>query len=270
MVNEAADPKAQFWMDARTKEFQHYWESSAALARSVLVYNTGRSKGQLIWLLKEKPMLAVPDVLITAVGTKVWYLPDNVRAFTDPTEVEWIEDMAWSRRLDEGWDLKQALEAAGEMLRAFNRGGEMVKWLDKGEEHPHRVALQVNVQVLAELVPKLQAQIDKRQLQARIITSGAGDWRYLDVVQRLAGKLEALEWVRQVYGVPVERCVTAGDSCNDILMLDGPMDAIIVGNAQDELVAWYHLQDDGGRIVLTDKPEAAGVLEGLARHGLYG
>jgi hypothetical protein len=34
--------------------------------------------------------------------------------------------------------------------------------------------------------------------------SGAGDWRYVDVVHRLAGKLEALEWVRQVYGVPVE------------------------------------------------------------------
>jgi hypothetical protein len=34
-------------------------------------------------------------------------------------------------------------------------------------------------------------------------------------------------------------------------------------------VRWYHEQNDHGRIVLTDKPEAAGVLEGLARHGLY-
>lgn len=65
MVNECSDPKAQFWMDARTQEFQEYWESSAALARSVLVYNTGRSKGQLIHLLKQKPMLAVPDVLVS-------------------------------------------------------------------------------------------------------------------------------------------------------------------------------------------------------------
>jgi hypothetical protein len=39
--------------------------------------------------------------------------------------------------------------------------------------------------------------------------SGAGDWRYVDVVHRLAGKLEALEWVRQVYGVPVEVSGTA-------------------------------------------------------------
>lgn len=86
---------------------QEYWESSACLARSVLVYNTGRSKGQLIWLLKEKPMLVVPDVLITAVGTKIWYLPDGMRAFQDPTVVEWIEDKNWSLRLDEGWDLQQ-------------------------------------------------------------------------------------------------------------------------------------------------------------------
>lgn len=92
----------------------------------------------------------------------------------------------------------------------------------------------------------------------------------MDVVSALAGKLEALEWCRQVYGVPVERCATAGDSCNDILMLDGRCPAIIVGNAQEELVRWYHEQNDHGRIVLTDKPEAAGVLEGLARHGLYG
>ena len=36
-----------------------------------------------------------------------------------------------------------------------------------------------------------------------------------------AGKLEALEYVRTLYGVPKERCVAAGDSGNDILMLEG-------------------------------------------------
>jgi hypothetical protein len=49
-----------------------YWESHAALAGSVLVYNTGRSLGQFQSLMREKTgKLAVPDVLITAVGTKV-------------------------------------------------------------------------------------------------------------------------------------------------------------------------------------------------------
>lgn len=69
-------------------------------------------------------------------------------------------------------------------------------------------------------------------LQARIITSGCGDWRYFDCVAYLAGKLEALEYVRRMYNVPHARCVAAGDSCNDILMLEGDNKAIVVNNAQ--------------------------------------
>ena len=49
-----------------------YWEEHAALCGSVLVYNTGRSLGQIQSLLEEKRgIMAVPDALITAVGTKV-------------------------------------------------------------------------------------------------------------------------------------------------------------------------------------------------------
>ena len=48
-----------------------YWEEHAALSGSVLVFNTGRSLGQIRSLLTEKQgKLAIPDALITAVGTK--------------------------------------------------------------------------------------------------------------------------------------------------------------------------------------------------------
>lgn len=57
--------------DAATQDFCEYWESNAALAGSVLVYNTGRSLGQFVSLLEQKGgALPLPDVLITAVGTK--------------------------------------------------------------------------------------------------------------------------------------------------------------------------------------------------------
>ena len=58
--------------------------------------------------------------------------------------------------------------------------------------------------------------------QVRVIVSGVGSWRYVDCVAVRAGKLQALEYVRQLYGVPLDRCVAAGDSGNDILMLEGP------------------------------------------------
>ena len=55
----------------------------------------------------------------------------------------------------------------------------------------------------------------------RLILSGFGEWRYLDCVSIRAGKQEALEYVRQLFNVPVDRCMAAGDSGNDTLMLAG-------------------------------------------------
>lgn len=64
--------------DAATQQFCDYWENEAAVVGSVLVYNTGRSLGQFIALLEDKAgKLALPDVLITAVGTKVRISSDN-------------------------------------------------------------------------------------------------------------------------------------------------------------------------------------------------
>ena len=62
-------PGADF--DAATRRFRVYWENNAQLAGSVLCYNTGRSIGQVVSLLEEKQgALAVPDVVITAVGAR--------------------------------------------------------------------------------------------------------------------------------------------------------------------------------------------------------
>ena len=54
-----------------------------------------------------------------------------------------------------------------------------------------------------------------------MIVSGTGGWRYVDCVSSQAGKLQALERVRALFSVPRDRCVAAGDSGNDILMLEG-------------------------------------------------
>jgi hypothetical protein len=51
----------------------------------------------------------------------------------------------------------------------------------------------------------------------------------------------------------------------------GDTPGIVVGNAQPTLVAWAVQQKQHGeaQTILTDKPFAHGILEGLARHGLY-
>lgn len=108
------------------------------------------------------------------------------------------------------------------------------------------------------------------QIQSHIIASGAGEWRYLDIVAERGGKLEAIEWVRTLYGIPPNRCMTAGDSFNDVEMFKGSSPAVIVGNAQKELLEWYNnfREEPPGRIVLARQADANGILEGLARHAL--
>lgn len=63
--------------------------------------------------------------------------------------------------------------------------------------------------------------------------------------------------------------MAAGDSGNDTLMLGGRNKAVVVGNAQPELVQWLLQQPQSERLVLSDAPLGRGLLEGLARHGLF-
>jgi len=108
-----------------------------------------------------------------------------------------------------------------------------------------------------------------RGIEPKIIVSGTGEWRYMDVVAARGGKLAALEYVSALFRIPLDRCVAAGDSGNDALMLSGSNPSIVVGNAQAELMDWVCRQSQDGRLVVADAPMARGVLEGLARLGLY-
>lgn len=67
-------------------DFRDYWENTAALCSSIMVYNTGRSIGQLTGLLNHRrDCMVVPDAIITAVGTKVFLLNRKVtRPAADP------------------------------------------------------------------------------------------------------------------------------------------------------------------------------------------
>jgi hypothetical protein len=105
--------------DACTRDFAAYWEDNAALAGGVLVYNTGRSLGQFQGLLEWKAgALPVPDVLITAVGTKVWRLDAAGGTRGTATGLAWQEDLQWARTLDEGWSLPSMRQCVQRVLDA--------------------------------------------------------------------------------------------------------------------------------------------------------
>jgi hydroxymethylpyrimidine pyrophosphatase-like HAD family hydrolase len=292
--------------DAATASFRDYWDSHARLAGGVLVFNTGRSIGQVMSLLRDKAAhMPHPDVIVTAVGTKIFTrkaqapagggaasasgeacstsgdgggsagrdggagASSSAPAPASPViweEAAWEVDAAWAAHLDEGWRLSGAQAAAGAVVAAFEGN---CHWLDKGTEHPHRVSLAVRADTLEAACARLRQGLSDERCGARTIVSGAGDWRYVDAVAPRAGKCEAAEHVRRARGVATARTVTAGDSGNDTDMLSGAFPAVVVGNAQPDLAAWALAQRQDGRVVHTAAHCAHGILEGLARHGLY-
>lgn len=249
--------------DAGTKAFKRYWDDSASLAGSVLVYSTGRSIGQVMSLFKEKlGALAVPDSIVTAVGTKI-FMRENSAV---EGEYCWREDLEWKAQLDKGWDLVPVKAACQAVINAHDGH---VQWLDQGTEHPHRVAVSVAVEAVEAVQARLAALFASADVEVKIIVSGDGAWRYVDCVAARGGKQESLEYIRRHFGMPLERTVAAGDSGNDILMLGGKHQALIVGNAQPDLLSWHLVQPQTGRCVHTDAHGANGILEGLARLQLY-
>lgn len=251
--------------DEATAAFKTWWENEGVLRGGLLVYNTGRALGSFQQLLQDKGhCLAHPDVLLSAVGTKVYnFTPAG----------KWQEDKGWVQQLDVGWRVDAVRDAAYAALAEV--GKEKMHFRPPEEQNDHKVTCGVNTAVLQRVLDSIQQRLDSGGVQANIITSGTGDWRFLDLVPIRAGKLEALEYVRKQHAFSHAATIACGDSGNDILMLSGQNLAIVVGNAQPDLVAWLqaHVQQDASplqgkqRLLKASKHEAYGILEGLKYFG---
>lgn len=248
--------------DAATAEFRDYWESEALTRGSLLVYNTGRAVDKFQELCQQKQhCLAMPDVLMSSVGTKVYNWQNG----------SWVEDLQYASRLDHAWKLDTVREATYAALAAAGR--EKMHFRPPEEQNDHKVTCGVHVDVIDQVQQQISESLDADGVEARLILSGKGDWRFLDIVSVNAGKLQALEFVRQKYGFAHNRTIACGDSGNDKDMLSGQNLAIVVGNAQPDLLKWVNDTQlspgsADGRLLITEEHMARGILEGLQTFGL--
>jgi len=210
----------------------------------------------------KRGILAEPDMLILGVGTQVYNR--GVSGFE--------QDEQWSKELDQGWDLQVVRDAAYAALATA--GKEAMHFRPPEEQNDHKVTCGVRTDVLQDVISAIDAKISSQKVNVNIISSGQGDWRYLDLVAMKAGKRESLEYVARSSGFRLDRTVACGDSGNDILMLAGSSKAIVVGNAQDDLRQWVEdnpwdvsKADGPARVKVTDAFEAEGILEGLQYFG---
>ncbi|HJQ09035.1 MAG TPA: HAD family hydrolase [Candidatus Saccharimonadales bacterium] len=117
-------------------------------------------------------------------------------------------------------------------------------------------------------------------LQADVIVSGNGPWRFVDILPIGVNKGSALLQLPQLLESGLNDdsfslsdnsvCrVAAGDSMNDQAVLAVADFSIIPGNGQPDLLSWAADNQPAGSLYIANEPCAAGVLRGLQRH-IYG
>ena len=180
----------------------------------------------------------LPDVLISAVGTEIFYGPS-----LEPDE-------AWRQHVRFRWRreaLHEALRSVPGMApQPASRQGDF--------------KLSYEITAGGDPAEEVERRLREKGLEARVIVS---EGAHLDVVPRRASKGLAIRHLSRTRGVPLGDFLVAGDSGNDAEMLVGETLAVVVGNHAPELEALR----GSGRVYFARRPFAGGILEGIAHYG---
>lgn len=207
--------------------------------RGKLVFGvaTGRPVESAVAILK-RHSVRIPDVIISSVGTEIHY------------GSKLVPDLGWAAHIRYLWR-RDALAEALSVFPEFtlqtpeNQREFKISYLVKSDHQPDIAAL--------------KAYLNEKKLHAQVIYSHD---EFLDILPIRASKGHAIRYFSYKWGLPVEHCLVAGDSGNDIEMLLGDTLAIVVGNHSQEIA---HLRN-ATQVYFAQAHYAAGIMEGIAHY----
>eukprot|EP00741_Cyanophora_paradoxa_P005848 tig00000113_g5666.t1 len=218
-----------------------------APAGCLLAYSTGRSPSSFAALLASTPLLR-PHALVLGVGTQI-YARDGA---------QWALDRAWEQRISAGgW----SRSLAEEVCRVFPE----LKPQPESEQSALKLSFHAPADAAPRLVAAMGAALGARGVPARVIASGSGGSRYIDVIPAAAGKYHAMLYLREKLGFAADRTLVAGDSGNDADMFTGDEFGVAVGNSHAELVDMVRGRGRPHRHLIASGRAADGIREAI-RH----
>lgn len=195
-------------------------------ARSIDSYRDLASGGQLLQ----------PDALVTSLGTEI-YVGDILSKLHDwPITVDWRAN------------------SVRESLRVVTGLTDQ----PLAEQNEFKLSYYIQDSRTFELVKETL-----RRYSLEAMYSGT---RYLDILPKGVHKGSAVKHLADVWGIDLSDVVSAGDSPNDIAMLEG-YKSIVVGNAQQLLLDWV-ASGNHAKTYLAEGQYGAGVIEGLRHYGV--
>lgn len=199
---------------------------------------TGRSLQLVEDILKEKD-IPTPDVIISSVGTEIYY-------GTDLDNLS--QDSGWRNHISYQWKPERVKEA----LSDFD-------FLTLQEEDGQRdFKISYNMDPNEDHLALVHQRLTEMKLRYQLIYSHGA---YLDILPQRASKGRAIRYLGKKWDIKPENILVSGDSGNDYEMLYGQRLAVVVGNHSPEI---ERLRGNR-RVYFANSDYAAGIIEGI-RH----
>lgn len=205
-------------------------------------------KGNILWgIATGRPLettlevlaaygIAVPDILICAVGTAIYYSPDS--------------------KMDNGWQYHISHRWKPDEIKAALGGLDFLNLQDQENQEPFKISyyMQDDPELLAEVHQALRA----RKLKYNLFFSNN---QFLDILPYRASKGKAVRYLSYKWEIPLAQIMVCGESDNDADLLRGEMCAVVVANHSSELESLKGMS----KMFFSQHSYAAGIIDGL-RH----
>jgi len=210
------------------------------LEKKQLVFgiSTGRNVAMTRQALEEHPLLASAAIFICSVGTEIYYTKD------------FLPDRGWEKHIRFQWKR----EKLKELLKDYPG----INLQEEDAQTPYKLSYYVDEGFGDDQLADIYHLLHSRQLRAKLFLT---DNRHLDLVPPRAGKGKALHYLAYKWKKDIRNFIVSGNGGNDLGMLGGRTNGIVVSNHSPELV----ILKENPNVYFSSSPLAEGVLEGI-RH----
>lgn len=202
---------------------------------------TGRRLDSALKILK-KYHITPPDVLITSMGTEIYYSANLER------------DLVWANHIDHLWNRKAVLRILSDLPG--------LKLQPREEQSGYKISYFYDPK-LAPSLDEIKARLYKNEQSINVIYSFG---QFLDIIPIRASKGYALRWFSEQWDIQLDHILTAGGSGADEDMMRGNTLSVVVENRHNE-----ELSDltDSEPIYFSKKRFAAGILDGIDHYDFF-
>ncbi len=202
---------------------------------------TGRRLDSALAVLR-KHRIPTPDVLITSLGTEIYYAP-HITA-----------DTAWTRHIDHYWN-------PGAIRRIMSEIPGLTLQ-PKSEQSRFKISFYYN----ADIAPSPDEINARLRQEEKVVNALLSFGQYFDIVPARASKGLALRYFAQQWNIPLGRILVAGGSGADEDMMRGNTLAVVVANRHREELAQL---DEPERIYFAQQPYALGIIEAIEHYDFF-